>query len=191
MLSLATLIAAFGSSFQYGYNVSALNSPSEVGPASGRGRGTLGVYGTDLGGHRSQALLPTRRPHCHVYHCGVAAASHIPEPVPPGDPVSQVLPLPDVLVCVPGNHMHTHTHMHAPSAPQLPSAKPEGLTPPPLCSGPQLMKQFYNETHHSRTGEFLESVSLTLLWSVTVSMFPFGGFLGSLLVGPLVNKLGR
>ncbi|XP_003471269.3 solute carrier family 2, facilitated glucose transporter member 5 [Cavia porcellus] len=83
VLSLATLIAAFGSSFQYGYNVSALNSPSE------------------------------------------------------------------------------------------------------------LMKQFYNETHHSRTGEFLESVSLTLLWSVTVSMFPFGGFLGSLLVGPLVNKLGR
>ncbi|EHB16655.1 Solute carrier family 2, facilitated glucose transporter member 5 [Heterocephalus glaber] len=83
VLSLATLIAAFGSSFQYGYNVSAVNSPSEF------------------------------------------------------------------------------------------------------------MKQFYNETHYTRTGEPMASFSLTLLWSVTVSMFPFGGFIGSLLVGPLVNKFGR
>lgn len=29
VLALATLIAAFGSSFQYGYNVAAVNSPSE------------------------------------------------------------------------------------------------------------------------------------------------------------------
>lgn len=83
VLALATLIAAFGSSFQYGYNVSAVNSPSE------------------------------------------------------------------------------------------------------------LMKQFYNETYYNRTGQYITSVHLTLLWSLTVSMFPFGGFLGSLLVGPLVNKLGR
>ncbi|KAM6174146.1 solute carrier family 2, facilitated glucose transporter member 5 [Erethizon dorsatum] len=83
VLALATLIAAFGSSFQYGYNVSAVNSPSEF------------------------------------------------------------------------------------------------------------MKQFYNETHYNRTGELIEPFVLTLLWSLTVSMFPFGGFLGSLLVGPLVNKLGR
>ncbi|XP_005404101.1 PREDICTED: solute carrier family 2, facilitated glucose transporter member 5 [Chinchilla lanigera] len=83
VLALATLVAAFGSSFQYGYNVSAVNSPS------------------------------------------------------------------------------------------------------------QFMQQFYNETHYNRTGEFMKPISLTLLWSLTVSMFPFGGFLGSLLVGPLVNKLGR
>lgn len=31
MLALATLIAAFGSSFQYGYNVAAVNSPALVG----------------------------------------------------------------------------------------------------------------------------------------------------------------
>lgn len=31
VLTLATLIAAFGSSFQYGYNVAAVNSPSLVG----------------------------------------------------------------------------------------------------------------------------------------------------------------
>uniref|UniRef100_A0A8C6RQQ7 Solute carrier family 2, facilitated glucose transporter member 5 n=3 Tax=Nannospalax galili TaxID=1026970 RepID=A0A8C6RQQ7_NANGA len=83
VLALATLIAAFGSSFQYGYNVSAVNSPSE------------------------------------------------------------------------------------------------------------LMQQFYNDTYFERSGELINSFSLTLLWSVTVSMFPFGGFLGSLLVGPLVNKFGR
>ncbi|KAL4673902.1 hypothetical protein H8959_017836 [Pygathrix nigripes] len=54
-----------------------------------------------------------------------------------------------------------------------------------------LMQQFYNETYYGRTSEFMEDFPLTLLWSVTVSMFPFGGFIGSLLVGPLVNKFGR
>nr|XP_012804014.2 solute carrier family 2, facilitated glucose transporter member 5 [Jaculus jaculus] len=83
VLALATLIAAFGSSFQYGYNVAAVNSPSE------------------------------------------------------------------------------------------------------------LMKQFYNNTYYDRTGKLIESFHLMLLWSVTVSMFPFGGFIGSLLVGPMVNNLGR
>ncbi|XP_062963189.1 solute carrier family 2, facilitated glucose transporter member 5 isoform X2 [Cynocephalus volans] len=46
-------------------------------------------------------------------------------------------------------------------------------------------------TPQQRTGEFMDDIPLTLLWSVTVSLFPFGGFVGSLLVGPLVNKLGR
>ncbi|CAB1330306.1 unnamed protein product [Coregonus sp. 'balchen'] len=32
---------------------------------------------------------------------------------------------------------------------------------------------------------------LTLLWSLSVSMYPLGGFFGSLMVAPLVNKLGR
>ena len=53
------------------------------------------------------------------------------------------------------------------------------------------MQQFYNNTYYERTGDFFDSFTLTLLWSVTVSMFPFGGFIGSLLVGPLVDKLGR
>jgi hypothetical protein len=53
------------------------------------------------------------------------------------------------------------------------------------------MKQFYNDTYNNRTGELMDNFVLTLLWSVTVSMFPFGGFVGSLLVGPLVNKFGR
>ncbi|XP_036034770.1 solute carrier family 2, facilitated glucose transporter member 5 isoform X2 [Onychomys torridus] len=53
------------------------------------------------------------------------------------------------------------------------------------------MQQFYNDTFKERTQDTLDSFSLTLMWSMTVSMFPFGGFIGSLLVGPLVNKMGR
>uniref|UniRef100_A0A8C8VNH7 Solute carrier family 2, facilitated glucose transporter member 5 n=1 Tax=Pelusios castaneus TaxID=367368 RepID=A0A8C8VNH7_9SAUR len=54
-----------------------------------------------------------------------------------------------------------------------------------------LMKDFYNQTNFDRKGVFLESSYQTLLWSLTVSMFPLGGFFGSLMVGPLVNKCGR
>ena len=53
------------------------------------------------------------------------------------------------------------------------------------------MKEFYNETYYDRSSEYLSDFSLTFLWSISVSMFPFGGFIGSLMVGPLVNKLGR
>ncbi|XP_036855463.2 solute carrier family 2, facilitated glucose transporter member 5 [Manis javanica] len=60
-----------------------------------------------------------------------------------------------------------------------------------INSPAELMKDFYNETYSSRTHEYLSEFSLTWLWSLSVSMFPFGGFLGSLMVGPLVNRLGR
>lgn len=60
-----------------------------------------------------------------------------------------------------------------------------------FCFVLQLMKAFYNETHYSRFSEYISEFSLTLLWSISVSMFPFGGFVGSLMVGPLVNRLGR
>ncbi|XP_049733791.1 solute carrier family 2, facilitated glucose transporter member 5 isoform X3 [Elephas maximus indicus] len=60
-----------------------------------------------------------------------------------------------------------------------------------INSPAEIMKQFYNDTNYERYGEYIPEVSLTLLWSVSVSMFPFGGFLGSLLVGPLVTRLGR
>ncbi|XP_039697927.1 solute carrier family 2, facilitated glucose transporter member 5 isoform X3 [Pteropus medius] len=55
----------------------------------------------------------------------------------------------------------------------------------------EIMKEFYNETYYDRTSTYLSDFSLTLLWSLSVSMFPFGGFIGSLMVGILVNKLGR
>lgn len=55
----------------------------------------------------------------------------------------------------------------------------------------QHMKQFYNNTHQERYGRPMEDSLLTLLWSLTVSMYPLGGFFGSLIVAPLVNNLGR
>lgn len=55
----------------------------------------------------------------------------------------------------------------------------------------EFMQQFYNDTYYDRNKENIESFTLTLLWSLTVSMFPFGGFIGSLMVGFLVNNLGR
>ncbi|XP_013875828.1 solute carrier family 2, facilitated glucose transporter member 5 [Austrofundulus limnaeus] len=53
------------------------------------------------------------------------------------------------------------------------------------------MQQFYNNTYLERYNEPMEENLLTLLWSLSVSMYPLGGFFGSLMVAPLVNKLGR
>lgn len=53
------------------------------------------------------------------------------------------------------------------------------------------MQHFYNTTHLERYGKPMEDNFLTLLWSLSVSMYPLGGFFGSLMVAPLVNKLGR
>lgn len=55
----------------------------------------------------------------------------------------------------------------------------------------QIFKSFYNETHFERYGTYMDETSLLLLWSCTVSMFPLGGLVGSLIVGPMVNKWGR
>ncbi|XP_043978347.1 solute carrier family 2, facilitated glucose transporter member 1a [Gambusia affinis] len=53
------------------------------------------------------------------------------------------------------------------------------------------MRDFYNKTYIERYNEPIPESFLTMLWSVTVSMFPLGGFLGALMVAPLVNNLGR
>ncbi|XP_013049699.2 solute carrier family 2, facilitated glucose transporter member 5 isoform X1 [Anser cygnoides] len=53
------------------------------------------------------------------------------------------------------------------------------------------MQDFYNKTYTDRHGVFMDKNFQTLLWSLTVSMFPLGGFFGSLMVGPLVNNCGR
>ena len=37
----------------------------------------------------------------------------------------------------------------------------------------------------------MDSGFQTLLWSLTVSMYPLGGFFGSLMVWPLANNCGR
>ncbi|XP_015738299.1 solute carrier family 2, facilitated glucose transporter member 5 [Coturnix japonica] len=53
------------------------------------------------------------------------------------------------------------------------------------------MQDFYNRTYIGRHGVPMDASFQTLLWSLTVSMFPLGGFFGSLMVGPLVNNCGR
>ncbi|KAJ6658782.1 hypothetical protein lerEdw1_019704 [Lerista edwardsae] len=53
------------------------------------------------------------------------------------------------------------------------------------------MKVFYNDTYMERYGEYMSEDLQRALWSLTVSFFPLGGFFGSLMVGPMVNKCGR
>ncbi|NWH74880.1 GTR9 protein, partial [Piaya cayana] len=53
------------------------------------------------------------------------------------------------------------------------------------------IKSFYNATWSRRYGHGLAPGLLTLLYSVTVSVFALGGLLGSLLVGMLVERYGR
>ncbi|KFV04487.1 Solute carrier family 2, facilitated glucose transporter member 9, partial [Tauraco erythrolophus] len=58
-------------------------------------------------------------------------------------------------------------------------------------SAPQHIKAFYNATWSQRYGHGLAPGSLTLLYSLTVSIFALGGLVGSLLVGVLVERYGR
>ncbi|KFW95930.1 Solute carrier family 2, facilitated glucose transporter member 9, partial [Phalacrocorax carbo] len=53
------------------------------------------------------------------------------------------------------------------------------------------IKAFYNTTWSRRYGHGLASGPLTLLYSLTVSIFALGGLVGSLLVGLLVERYGR
>ncbi|NWS10979.1 GTR9 protein, partial [Pachyramphus minor] len=53
------------------------------------------------------------------------------------------------------------------------------------------IKAFYNATWSQRYGHELTPGPLTLLYSLTVSIFALGGLVGSLLVGMLVERYGR
>ncbi|XP_068098746.1 solute carrier family 2, facilitated glucose transporter member 11 isoform X2 [Hyperolius riggenbachi] len=53
------------------------------------------------------------------------------------------------------------------------------------------IQKFVNETWLERNGTQLESWIITLIWSIIVSVYPLGGFLGALLAGPMAIKLGR
>ncbi|EPQ12194.1 Solute carrier family 2, facilitated glucose transporter member 7 [Myotis brandtii] len=55
----------------------------------------------------------------------------------------------------------------------------------------KVLKSFYNDTYYARHGTSMDEKHMLLLWSCTVSMFPLGGLLGSLMVGGLVDKCGR
>uniref|UniRef100_A0A8C6RLI3 Solute carrier family 2 (facilitated glucose transporter), member 9 n=1 Tax=Nannospalax galili TaxID=1026970 RepID=A0A8C6RLI3_NANGA len=53
------------------------------------------------------------------------------------------------------------------------------------------IKAFYNETWHRRHGLPVDPDTLTLLWSVTVSIFAIGGLVGTLMVKMIGKFLGR
>ncbi|XP_041818922.1 solute carrier family 2, facilitated glucose transporter member 11-like [Chelmon rostratus] len=50
---------------------------------------------------------------------------------------------------------------------------------------------FINDTYMERWGVGLETPQVTLMWSLVVSAFPLGGWLGALLAGPLAVRFGR
>ncbi|XP_076003290.1 solute carrier family 2, facilitated glucose transporter member 1 [Genypterus blacodes] len=54
-----------------------------------------------------------------------------------------------------------------------------------------VIKIFLNETWAGRYTEPITELSLTLLWSISVSIFSIGGMCGSFSVGVLVNRFGR
>lgn len=53
------------------------------------------------------------------------------------------------------------------------------------------IKAFYNETWERRHGQPIDPDTLTLLWSVTVSIFAIGGLVGTLMVKPIGRFCGR
>uniref|UniRef100_A0A8C7E9H5 Solute carrier family 2, facilitated glucose transporter member 5 n=1 Tax=Nothoprocta perdicaria TaxID=30464 RepID=A0A8C7E9H5_NOTPE len=53
------------------------------------------------------------------------------------------------------------------------------------------IKSFYNETWQRRYGFSMEENTLTLLWSITVSVFAIGGLVGAIIVTPIVKFFGR
>ncbi|XP_051514433.1 solute carrier family 2, facilitated glucose transporter member 9 [Myxocyprinus asiaticus] len=53
------------------------------------------------------------------------------------------------------------------------------------------IKSFYNETWISRYNEPIGVETVTLLWSITVSIFAIGGLVGALTVSFLIKVLGR
>ncbi|KAF4118680.1 solute carrier family 2 member 15b isoform X3 [Onychostoma macrolepis] len=55
----------------------------------------------------------------------------------------------------------------------------------------EYIKDFYNQTIVRRNGSGVDKETLTLIYSVTVSIFAIGGLVGSLTVGIQVTRFGR
>ncbi|KAK5850468.1 hypothetical protein PBY51_001348 [Eleginops maclovinus] len=53
------------------------------------------------------------------------------------------------------------------------------------------IQTFINDTYMERWGTSLDGPQLTLVWTIIVSAFPLGGWLGALLAGPLSVRFGR
>lgn len=55
----------------------------------------------------------------------------------------------------------------------------------------QYIKTFFNKTWIDRYNEPIGDGTVTLLWSITVSIFAIGGLVGALTVSFLIKALGR
>lgn len=55
----------------------------------------------------------------------------------------------------------------------------------------QYIKTFYNKTWAERYGEPIGAETLTLLWSITVSIFAIGGLCGAWAVSLIIRFQGR
>ncbi|KYO45762.1 solute carrier family 2, facilitated glucose transporter member 9 isoform X1 [Alligator mississippiensis] len=53
------------------------------------------------------------------------------------------------------------------------------------------IKKFYNATWERRYSSSIDEGTLTLLWSITVSIFSIGGLVGAIIVTPIVKFFGR
>ncbi|XP_073504613.1 solute carrier family 2, facilitated glucose transporter member 9 isoform X2 [Phyllobates terribilis] len=53
------------------------------------------------------------------------------------------------------------------------------------------IRQLYNESWSSRYNYVVSGNMISIMWSVTVSIFAIGGLVGALIVIPMVNTLGR
>ena len=55
----------------------------------------------------------------------------------------------------------------------------------------QFIQTFINETFMERYDAQLEDYQVTLIWSIIVSIFSFGGLTGALIAGPMTIYFGR
>ncbi|XP_075048309.1 solute carrier family 2, facilitated glucose transporter member 11-like, partial [Mixophyes fleayi] len=53
------------------------------------------------------------------------------------------------------------------------------------------IQKFVKESWMKNRGSEMDSQTITLIWSIIVSMYPLGGFIGGLLAGPMAIRLGR
>ncbi|XP_054857680.1 solute carrier family 2, facilitated glucose transporter member 5-like [Eublepharis macularius] len=53
------------------------------------------------------------------------------------------------------------------------------------------MQEFYNQTYHKRNNINIDKGLLMFFWGLTVTFFPIGGLIGTLLARPLADHCGR
>jgi SP family facilitated glucose transporter-like MFS transporter 9 len=60
-----------------------------------------------------------------------------------------------------------------------------------LNNAQESIETWMGESYHQRTGHNLSKFALTLLWSITVSIFAIGGAIGAFAASPMSRRYGR